>query len=64
MMKRTFEDKVLSIIYNQAFVEEGEFHGTGDMKHIHRMNMCEELGEAIEALIETEGKCERHTDRD
>lgn len=51
-MKRTFKEKVLDIIYNQAFWEEGQFHETGQICHIHRMDMCEELGKAIEALKE------------
>lgn len=63
-MKRTFKAKVLDIIYNRAFVEEGKFHDTGDIMYIHRMEMCDELGEAIEALIETEDKSEGHIDRD
>ena len=63
-MKRTLETKMLDIIYNQAFLEEGKFYDTGDIRHIHRMEMCDELGGAIEALIETEEKRERHTDRD
>ena len=49
-MKRTFKDKALDIICNQGFVEEGKFHDTGDVKYLHRMEMCETLGEAIEAL--------------
>lgn len=49
-MKRTFKEKVLDIIYNQGFVEEGKFHDTGDVKYLHRMEMCETLGEAIEAI--------------
>lgn len=53
-MKRTFKEKVMDIIYNQAFVEEGKFHDTGDIKYIHRMDMCEEIGEAIEAIQEDE----------
>lgn len=53
-MKRTFKEKVIDLIANQAFVEEGKFHDTGYIKYIHRMDMCDELGEAIEALIETE----------
>lgn len=63
-MRRTFKEKVLDIIYNQAFVEEGKFHDTGDIRHIHGMDMCDKLGRAIEALEETEGKGEGHTDRD
>ena len=63
-MKRTFKAKVLDIIYNQAFIEEGKFHDTGNVMYIHRMEMCDELGEAIEALIETEDKSEGHIDRD
>lgn len=55
-MKRTFKEKVLDIIYGTSFVEEGKFHDTGDAKHIYRMEMCEELGEAIEALKENEVK--------
>jgi len=57
-MKRTFKDKVIDIIYNQSFVEEGKFHDTGDVKHLHRMEMCETLGEAIEALDNTEDEDE------
>lgn len=53
-IKRTFRDKVLDIIYNQGFVEEGKFHDTGDVRYLHRMEMCEEIGEAIEALKEDE----------
>lgn len=53
-MKRTFKEKVLDIIYNQAFWEEGQFHETGQTYHIYRMDMCEELGRAIEALKEDE----------
>ena len=64
MIKRTFKDKALDIIRTQMFYEEGKFHNTGDIRHIHRMEMCDELGEAIEALIEPEEKNEGHTDRD
>ena len=46
-MKRTFKEKVIDLIANQGFVEEGKFHDTGDIKYIHRMEMCEEIGEAI-----------------
>lgn len=53
-MKRTFKDKVLDIICNQGFVEEGKFHDTGDVKYLHRMEMCETLREAIEALEDAE----------
>ena len=64
MVKRTFKDKVLDIIYNQGFAEEGRFHDTGNVMYLHRMEMCDELGKAIEALIEPEEINEGHTDRD
>lgn len=53
-MKKTFKEKVIELIANQAHYEEGQYHETGQTYHICRMEMCEELGEAIEALKECE----------
>ena len=53
-MKKTFKEKALELIANQGYYEEGQYHETGQTYHIYRMDMCEELGRAIEALKEDE----------
>ena len=63
-MKRTLETKMLDIIYNQAFLEEGKFYDTENIQFLHRMRMCQELAKAMKSVKEREEKRERHTDRD
>lgn len=56
MINKTFKEKVVELIANQAHYEEERYLETGQTYHICRMEMCEELSEAIEALKENEVK--------
>ena len=54
-IKRTFKDKVLDLIFNTAFCEEGKWRDGEGMQHFHRMEMCGELIEKIEKMEENDG---------
>lgn len=56
IMANEYKNRCTKLI--EGFVEEGKFHDTGDVKYLHRMEMCETLGEAIEALDNTEDEDE------
>ena len=53
-LERTFQDKVLDLIYNTAFCEEGKWRDGEGMKHFHRMEMCGELAEEIKKIEDKE----------
>ena len=54
-LERTFKDKVLDLIYNTAFCEEGKWRDGEGVKHFHRREMCRELIEKIEEMEENDG---------
>ncbi len=54
-IERTFKDKVLDLIYNTAFCEEGKWRDGKGNRHFHRMEMCGELIEKIEEMEENDG---------
>lgn len=51
-LERTFKDKVLDLIYNTGFVEEGKWRDGEGVRHFHRMEICGELIEKIEKMEE------------
>ena len=58
-IKRTFKDKVLYLIYNTAFYEEGKWRDGEGTRHFHRMEMCAELGDKIKELIELDSELKK-----
>ena len=59
-LERTFKDKVLDLIYNTGFCEEGKWRDGEGTKHFHRMEMCGELIEKIEEMEENDGSSSKN----
>ena len=59
-IERTFKDKVLDLICNTGFVEEGKWRDGEGKKHFHRMEMCGELIEKIKEMEEKDGSSNKN----